>query len=149
MYNSHVIYVTISQVLEIVARWGARGRKMESAGINRNRPIETTPLIPGSKFPGRRIPDRSTTICIKGRFTFDVRYEFQTLFKNVLMQANIREIRVDLGAVDYIDCAALGLLLLWRDRAKADGKTVLLTGVSGQVSQVLKIAGFAKLFTIT
>lgn len=90
----------------------------------------------------------SATICIKGSFTIDASEQFQAHAHEVLASTPGSEVCVDLAEVEHIDCAALGLLLLLRDRARAQGKTVALAGARGRVSQTLAAANFPKLFAI-
>ena len=50
--------------------------------------------------------------------------------------------------VQYIDSAALGILLLLRDRATSLNKQVELHNLQGTAKEVLEIANFQKIFTI-
>jgi HptB-dependent secretion and biofilm anti anti-sigma factor len=84
---------------------------------------------------------------LQGRFDFSAHREFREATKVSLAQAAVREIQVDLGKVDYVDSAALGMLLLLRENANGIGKTITLSGATGTVKQVLDIANFQKLFT--
>jgi anti-anti-sigma factor len=47
-----------------------------------------------------------------------------------------------------LDSSALGMLLMLRDKMSGVNKDVSLTGVQGNVKQVLDIANFGKLFRI-
>ena len=55
----------------------------------------------------------------------------------------------DLGKREVIDSAALGMLLLARERAGEQGKTVALANCRGPVKAVLDIANFQRLFAIS
>lgn len=88
---------------------------------------------------------------MSGRFDFTTRNYFIERANEAIAAtsaASVRQIKVDLSAVDYIDSAALGMLLLLRDRAKQQHKTVVLAGPSGTIKQIIKTAQFDKLFTI-
>jgi anti-anti-sigma factor len=50
--------------------------------------------------------------------------------------------------VQYIDSAALGILLLLRDHAINVNKTVEIHNLHGIAKEVLEIANFQKIFTI-
>jgi anti-anti-sigma factor len=63
--------------------------------------------------------------------------------------AEVRELDLDLGGVDYIDSSALGMLLLLKERADTAKKPVALQNCTGTVRQVLEIANFGKIFSIT
>jgi anti-anti-sigma factor len=60
----------------------------------------------------------------------------------------VKCIVVDLQQVQYIDSAALGILLLLRDKAGAQGAKVELANLQGTVKDVLEIANFHKIFSI-
>ena len=93
--------------------------------------------------------ENSATIRISGRFAATHPHEFRTRSNEVLKTPGSGEIRVDLSAVDYIDSTALGMLLVLRDKATANGRCVVLSGARSDVKQLLKIANFSKLFAIT
>jgi len=88
------------------------------------------------------------TIRLTGRFDFGIHREFRDAVKRAVQNPAVREIQIDLGAVDYVDSAALGMLLLALEGAKAEGKTVTLANARGTVKEVLEIANFAKIFVI-
>ena len=58
----------------------------------------------------------------------------------------VHEIEIDLGKVDYMDSAALGMLLLLQERA--DSRQITLVNASGVVSQLLDVANFGRVFNI-
>jgi anti-anti-sigma factor len=102
-----------------------------------------------------RIMDTRTTtdggiavIALKGRFDFSAHRTFRDAFKVALDDSAVREIQINLLAVEYIDSSALGTLLMSKDNATGAGKSISLSGVAGVVKQVLDIANFHKLFTI-
>jgi len=91
--------------------------------------------------------DGRSVLRLSGRFDFNAHREFREAAEQALAGSG-SEVYVDLGAVDYLDSSALGMLLMLRDKAKNAGKSVVLTNSQGTVKQVLDIANFAKLFTI-
>jgi anti-anti-sigma factor len=54
-----------------------------------------------------------------------------------------------MSKLDYLDSSALGMLMLLNERAKLVNKSISLFNPSGIVSQVLEVANFNRLFTIT
>lgn len=88
------------------------------------------------------------TLRLAGRFDFKAHREFREAVEQLLVQAPGNSVNVDLSEVSYLDSSALGMLLMLRDKAKAASRDVQLTGVKGNVRQVLDIANFSKLFTI-
>jgi anti-anti-sigma factor len=88
-------------------------------------------------------------IRLEGRFDFNTHREFRDTSDAALKSEGVQEIQIDLGAVDYLDSSALGMLLMLRDRARNAGKSVTLANCRGSVRQVLDIANFGKLFAIS
>jgi anti-anti-sigma factor len=84
-----------------------------------------------------------------GRFDFNAHREFREAIDTALAANGVQRIDVDLGEVSYLDSSALGMLLMVRDRARGAGKSVSLTNTRGSVRQVLDIANFGKLFSIS
>lgn len=88
------------------------------------------------------------TIKLSGRFDFNTHREFRGAYEPLVADAQVRAVTVDFSAVDYLDSSALGMLLMLRDKMGGANKEVGLTGVRGNVKQVLDIANFGKLFQI-
>ncbi|MDP2828391.1 MAG: STAS domain-containing protein [Sulfuricellaceae bacterium] len=89
-----------------------------------------------------------TKVSLSGRFDFNSHREFRGAYEPALTDVLVREVEIDLGAVDYLDSSALGMLLLLREKATASQKSLSLTNCRGIVKQVLDVANFGKLFTI-
>ena len=85
----------------------------------------------------------TATARISGQMTFSDRGEVSGLAL-ALTRGNLPEIVVDLSAVEYIDSAGLGVLLILREAAQEKGRTITLTG---SVKEVLDLACFDTLFT--
>lgn len=92
--------------------------------------------------------DNTVTLRPQGRFDFNCFREFRTSYEEALAQNGVKYILVDLQQVQYIDSAALGILLLLRDKAAPLGIKVELANLQGTVKDVLEIANFHKVFTI-
>lgn len=95
------------------------------------------------------IIDRRAVIGIRGRFVFAVRNEFLEAIDQALAQSGIETVEVDLAATDYIDSAAIGLLLILRDRLEGAGKNpARITGSNDQVRNVLTMCKLDLLFAV-
>lgn len=92
--------------------------------------------------------DNQVTLRPQGRFDFNSFRSFRTDYEAALAQAGVKSVLVDLQGVQYIDSAALGILLLLRDKAAPLGIQVELANLTGTVKDVLEIANFHKIFTI-
>src|SRR5512134_2027698 len=88
------------------------------------------------------------SIRLIGRFDFSAHRAFRESCSEALAAGEVRELEIDLAAVDYLDSSALGTLLTLREKAQAARKTVSVANCRGAVRQVLDIANFGKLFAI-
>ena len=95
------------------------------------------------------VADGVATLGLQGRFDFNAHRDFREATESVLANPEVRILNVDLAQVEYLDSSALGMLLMLRDKMGGAGKEVALTGVTGNVKQVLGIANFGKLFQIS
>ena len=88
-------------------------------------------------------------IALGGRFDFSSHREFREVTEQLLTKGSVSSMEIDLGAVSYLDSSALGMLLMLRDKARAASCEIRLANCSAPVRQVLEVANFQKLFTIT
>lgn len=93
--------------------------------------------------------DGKAVLKLNGRFDFHSHRDFRTAYEHALDDAGVQAIVIDFQEVDYLDSSALGMLLLLREKAEAAGKSVALVSLQGMVKQVLEIANFGKLFSVT
>jgi anti-anti-sigma factor len=86
------------------------------------------------------------TISVVGRFDFNLHQKF----RSVLGQASgrILTFTVDLQQSDYMDSAALGMLLLLLDKVGGHKDRVKIINPNQTIRKILEIANFDKLFTI-
>lgn len=89
------------------------------------------------------------TLTLVGRFDFNTHREFRAAYEPLIADPGVQSVVVDFAGVDYLDSSALGMLLMLRDKLGGVSKEVALTGVRGNVKQVLDIANFGKLFQIS
>lgn len=85
-------------------------------------------------------------IAIEGRFDFSAHKEFRDCYE--ALEAQPECFQVDMGAANYIDSSALGMLLLLRDHAGGDQADVEIVNCSPDVRKILTISNFDQLFTI-
>ena len=89
------------------------------------------------------------TMRLSGRFQFDSHREFRAAYEPFVSDPAVSGLVLDLSAIDYLDSAALGMLLLLREKLAEQNKVVELTGTQGAARQVLEIANFGRLFSIS
>ena len=92
------------------------------------------------------VNDNKAVIGLEGHFTFEAHRDFKEVTTNALAHEGVQSIELDLAGVDYLDSAALGMLLLLNERAA--GRKVSLSNCKGTVKTVLDIANFGKIFEI-
>lgn len=84
-------------------------------------------------------------IKITGRFKYTLSQAFRDAYRSV-STADEACYCIDLSETEYLDSAALGMLLLLREHAKAHGASVVIAHPSEQAELILKGANFEQLF---
>lgn len=95
-----------------------------------------------------RIEGRVGTILLIGQFDFTLHRDFRQACQALLDNAEVQEIQVDFDQVPFVDDQALGMLLLFKERAAGQKKSVILINCREAVMQVFESNGFNKIFTI-
>jgi anti-anti-sigma factor len=94
--------------------------------------------------------NRNTVVIAPGiRFDFNTHREFRNAYETALATPGVRTIHVDLKDVAYLDSSALGMLLLLKEKAEVTGQNVALVNSHGTVRDILDVANFNKLFSIS
>jgi anti-anti-sigma factor len=88
------------------------------------------------------------TLSVRGRFDFSQYSAFKEEQTRILEKEGITEIVLDFSGLDYLDSAALGILLVMLDRAKERGQTVIIRRATGVVREILDVAHFERMFVI-
>lgn len=85
---------------------------------------------------------------LKGRFTFNDHDKFSSIITAIANKEAYNVVLV-LGELEFVDSAALGLLLIARDEAAKHGVRLSLRNPRGSVLQLFNLAGFQTLFETT
>ena len=88
-------------------------------------------------------------IRLTGRFDFSRHREFKSCYEAALKEPELRGIDVDLAGVDYLDSSALGMLLLLKERADGRSLPVSLVNCRGVVKEILDVANFGTMFSLS
>jgi len=80
------------------------------------------------------IDDAIALIKLKGRVTHQESKEFLEFGR--LVKDGLRQLEINLSDVDFIDSMGVGMLIILAEHSKANGCSMHLTGVSGQVERV-------------
>lgn len=93
--------------------------------------------------------DGETVIGLGGRFTFAAHPAFRDLLSaHVETMNGGGRVTFDLSAIEFVDSAALGMLLLAREVATRRAATIRIRGAKGQVRRMLEVSRFDTLFTV-
>jgi anti-anti-sigma factor len=86
-------------------------------------------------------------ISLTGRFTFSDYQRFSDLIAD--LRASERNAYVlDLAGVDFLDSAAIGMLLVLREEARRQGWTIILRHPTGQTRKTLQRSALDTVFGI-
>lgn len=96
----------------------------------------------------KHFSDNACDVRFSGRFTFDAHQEFRDILR-LFERPDIRQVNIDVSQVDFIDSAALGMLLLANDEASKSNRTLVIRGATGQVKKMFNLAQFNTIFTLT
>lgn len=89
---------------------------------------------------------RTLEISVSGSFQFSLHREFRDTYREYTVPDSL--IRLNLTQTEYMDSAALGMLLLLNEHAKQHRGTVVLHRPSPVIRRILEITSFDKLFRI-
>lgn len=97
----------------------------------------------------QRSIDTKTILSLSGRFDFNTHREFRAAYEDALKVEGIKSLDMDLSGVDYLDSSALGMLLMLKERSSTRNIQLSISNCQDSVRQILEIANFNKLFTIS
>ncbi|MEJ0049060.1 MAG: STAS domain-containing protein [Rhodospirillales bacterium] len=86
-------------------------------------------------------------VSLAGAFTFKDHHSFRSLL-DVLKIVPGRRLVLDLSRVEFLDSAALGMLLIAEDEAKIVGCTLILRKAPPSIARLIQLAAMDTLFTI-
>lgn len=92
--------------------------------------------------------DRAFFLRLEGRMDYPAHREFRDASDKALDTPEVDSIILDLAQVNFMDSAALGMLLLLKEKAELKGRKVILRSPSPNILQVLKMVHFQKFFEI-
>ena len=89
---------------------------------------------------------KGVRIIINGRFEFSQHEEFREAYAGVEPEST--SFIIDLTDTSYMDSAALGMLLVLRERAGGSNSDITLSGYNKSIRQILEISHFDDLFKL-
>jgi anti-anti-sigma factor len=95
----------------------------------------------------KNINNNGLELVVKGKFTFVDHSIFKPILEDI--EKNLfMKIVIDLSGVEFIDSAALGILLLVKDSVEKNNAVLILKSPAGQVKKMFEITRFYDLFSI-
>lgn len=93
-----------------------------------------------------QISGNTATVTLKGRFTF----ADNKLIREILGQFNstVNNCTMDVGKLEFIDSAGLGMLILINDSISELGGKYIVRHPKGQVKKMLDLTRFADIITV-
>ena len=93
------------------------------------------------------VKDQALELSLVGKFTFSDSKAFNDVLREISSNS-YKQVIIDLKLVDFIDSAALGILLLTRDKCDKSNTDLIVRNPKGQVRQMFDISRFSDLFDI-
>ncbi len=88
------------------------------------------------------------TVELEGRVTYANHPELRSTVASLLANPGLTTVRLDLSAVKFVDSSTLGMFLLFREKAGAQGANVVLVHPSPSVKSTLHVVQFDRLFKV-
>ncbi|MEN8178009.1 MAG: STAS domain-containing protein [Pseudomonadota bacterium] len=87
------------------------------------------------------------TITVSGRFDFSNHQDFIKAYKE--HPRGEKNFIVELSGAEYMDSSAMGMLLQLREHSTKEQDCVILAHCNEAIQEILRIANFQKLFSIS
>ena len=91
-------------------------------------------------------PGKAPMVRIQGRWTFNEHAIARTMIGELLTLPGTHAV-LDVSALESIDSAGIGMLLIAYEEMRRHGKTVALVGAQGRVQRVFQVARLDAVFT--
>lgn len=86
------------------------------------------------------------TILLPNRFDYSFHRKFDEQYSPLLQDSQCKDIILDFSKVEYLDSAAIGMIVLLQKKCSNLQKIVKLKGVKGVTADILDMAHMQKLF---
>lgn len=91
--------------------------------------------------------DMESVVRLRGRLTFNDHAKLRALIREMLENAESKQV-LELSALEFVDSAGIGMLLIAREELDGVGKKLVLRAAQGQVKRVLTVAQLSKIVDI-
>ncbi len=95
----------------------------------------------------RKISGKEVNVSLSGKFTFSDHQNFRAIIEAIKKkEGNV--IILDFTNVDFVDSAALGMLLVAREEASKNNVDLILENPVGHVQKMFELSDFNSMFNI-
>ncbi|TLU72457.1 STAS domain-containing protein [Lichenicoccus roseus] len=98
------------------------------------------------KFTQQNTPE-GAVMTLDGSFTFNDFREFGTMLEALRARPSCRH-TLDLSRLEFLDSAALGMLLIAEDELRSSGSSLTLRKPLGSIARLLEMSAMHKVFRI-
>lgn len=85
-------------------------------------------------------------VLLPNQFDYAYHKEFQRQCTEHIDDITVDGIVFDFSRVEYLDSAALGMMMMWQRRAAAVNKKMMIKGAKGATAQILAMANMQRIF---
>lgn len=86
-------------------------------------------------------------VTLSGKFTFKDHPEFREILQQIA-EKDVQKVVMHMQRVEFVDSAALGMLLLALDETEKHKKQLVISGATGQVKKMFDMARFNTMFSM-
>jgi len=90
---------------------------------------------------------KQVTIKIDGRFDFGSHHDFRDAYRGANEAGTV--FVLDMSKTEYMDSSALGMILLLKEHSGTLGGDIKIINATSEIRNILEIANFDKLFSIS
>lgn len=90
---------------------------------------------------------KKVTIKIDGRFDFGSHHDFRDAYRGATESGT--QFLLDMSNTEYMDSSALGMILLLKEHAGSLGGDIKIVNAGADIKNILEIANFDKLFSVS
>jgi HptB-dependent secretion and biofilm anti anti-sigma factor len=87
----------------------------------------------------------SQIVKLPSRFDYGYHKQFNEICSGFINSAEVNEIVLDFGIVEYLDSSALGMLVMMQKKASNSFKRLKIKNVKGATEEILRMANIQKI----
>lgn len=95
----------------------------------------------------KRANHKTVDIDLSGKFTFRDHEAFKDVLATIAAEAS-SQVVLHMHALQFVDSAGLGMLLLAHDEAAKHNRKITITGIQGQVKKMFDMTRLDRMFAV-